>query len=56
MRQLSKAGGVNVELRVFETIFIMIFPIEILLFFGELHIVEMKVQGVQMKLATTVAG
>jgi hypothetical protein len=56
MRQLSRARGMNVELKVFETILIMIFPIEIFLFFGKLHIVELEVQGIQMKLATTVAG
>lgn len=46
----------NVAARVFEAVFIMIFPIEKLLFFGKLHIDELELYRIYMILTTTITG
>ena len=46
----------NEGTKVFEAVFIMIFPKEIFLFFGNLQIIELKMNGIEVKLTTTVAG
>ena len=46
----------NVAVKIFELVFVVIASEEIFLFFGKLPTVELKLYGIQVELTSTVAG
>jgi hypothetical protein len=44
------------NMQVFKMVFVVVGPIEICLFMGKLAVVELKLNGIQVKVASAVAG